>query len=183
MAMRPTKADAALKAGEKPEGLRLSAVEIIAGALSLVWLAAAALFFLILPTETEGGGFDTMGFVMTLLAVFLPIAVIWVAAIAMRSARIVREESRRLQAAIDAMRQTYVADRQARGAGGMDPTVEKKLNLGATRPGCHASCPRAQARTGRRPADPCPWHQRRGHDPADPAVRSCARAELSRHPG
>jgi membrane protein implicated in regulation of membrane protease activity len=128
MAMRPTKADAALKAGEKPEGLRLSAVEIIAGALSLVWLAAAALFFLILPTETEGGGFDTMGFVMTLLAVFLPIAVIWVAAIAMRSARIVREESRRLQAAIDAMRQTYVADRQARGAGGMDPTVEKKLN-------------------------------------------------------
>ena len=83
---------------------------------------------MVLPSDGGGSGFDTVAFVMTLLAVFLPVAVIWVAAIAMRSARIVREESRRLQAAVDAMRQTYVADRQARGASGVDPTVERKLN-------------------------------------------------------
>ncbi|HKL70067.1 hypothetical protein [Salibaculum sp.] len=128
MANRPTQADVALQAGEKPEGLRVSAVEIIAGLLSLGWLAASALFFVVLPTDSGGDGLDTVAFVMTLLAVFLPVAVIWVAAIAMRSARIVREESRRLQAAVDAMRQTYVADRQARGASGVDSTVEKKLN-------------------------------------------------------
>jgi hypothetical protein len=41
----------------------------------------------------------------------------------------VREESQRLQVAIDAMRQTYVAERQARGASGaLQPTVERKLN-------------------------------------------------------
>jgi type II secretory pathway pseudopilin PulG len=128
MSNRQTQADVALQAGDKPEGLRVSAVEIVAGLLSLAWLAGAALFFVVLPSDGGGTGFDTVAFVMTLLAVFLPVAVIWVAAIAMRSARIVREESRRLQAAVDAMRQTYVADRQARGASGVDPTVERKLN-------------------------------------------------------
>ena len=70
---------------------------------------------------------DSLRFIMTLLAIFLPVAMIWVAALAVRSSRIVREESRRLQAAIDAMRQTYVADRQA-GVTTLQPTVERKLN-------------------------------------------------------
>lgn len=120
------KADAAFKPGEKPEGVRVTAADIIALILTVIWLVAAAVFFLVLPTE-GGITVDSMTLVMTLLAVFLPVAVIWIAAISMRSARIVREESQRLQAAIDAMRQTYVADRQARGTG-LEPSVEKKLN-------------------------------------------------------
>jgi hypothetical protein len=56
----------------------------------------------------------------------MPVAMIWVAAMASRSARVMREESTRLQAAIDGMRKTYL---ETRGAGaGMQPTVEKKLN-------------------------------------------------------
>ncbi|MDR9428006.1 MAG: hypothetical protein RI538_07450 [Salibaculum sp.] len=125
MANRPTQADAALQARDRPAGPRVSAVEITAGVISLVWLAAAALVFVVGPADD---GADRVGFAVTLLAVVLPLAVIWVAAIAMRSARIVREESRRLQAAVDAMRQTYIADRQARGAAGMDPAVERKLD-------------------------------------------------------
>lgn len=127
MAGEQNKAEAALKAAARPEA-GLGAAEIIALVLSALWLVAAALFFLILPGDPEaGGGFDALRFVMTLMAIFLPVAMIWIAAISVRSARVVREESRRLQAAIDAMRQTYVADRQARGTG-MEPSVEKKLN-------------------------------------------------------
>lgn len=127
MADEQNKVDAALRAGAKPEDGRITAAEIIAASLSVGWLVAAGLFFLFVPRDDTGGGMDTLRFVMTLMAIFLPVAMIWIAAIATRSARIVREESRRLQAAIDAMRQTYVADRQARGAG-LEPTVEKKLN-------------------------------------------------------
>ena len=114
---------------DTPKQHGMSAVEVIAIALSAVWLLGSAVFFLgmggasIFQSENQ----DTLQFVMTLLAVFLPVAVIWVAASAARSARIVREESRRLQSAIDAMRQTYVADRQAHGIT-KQPEVEKKLD-------------------------------------------------------
>ncbi|MEM9437443.1 MAG: hypothetical protein AAGA15_10415 [Pseudomonadota bacterium] len=107
----------------------MSAVEIIAIGLSAVWLLGSAIFFLGMGgTEIFAPeNMDRLSFVMTLFAVFLPVAVIWVAASAARSARIVREESQRLQSAIDAMRQTYVADRQS---GGLVPnqTVEKKID-------------------------------------------------------
>ena len=111
-----------------PKGQGMSAIEVIAIALSALWLLGSAVFFLGMGGASvfEAENRDTLQFVMTLLAVFLPVAVIWVAASAARSARIVREESRRLQAAIDAMRQTYVADRQAHGIT-KQPEVEKKL--------------------------------------------------------
>lgn len=124
----PNKADAALRAKAHAEGVQVTAVEVIAIVVSLVWLVGVAVFFLVLPGDDTGADqIDSLRFVMTLMAIFLPIAMIWIAAMAARSARVVREESLRLQAAIDAMRQTYVADRQARGAG-IEPTVERKLN-------------------------------------------------------
>ncbi|MEL6702552.1 MAG: hypothetical protein AAFO58_12875, partial [Pseudomonadota bacterium] len=100
---------------DRPGARGISAAEVIAVALSAIWLIGAAVFFLGLggaAAETPSDR-DQLRFVMTLMAVFLPVAIIWTAAAAARSARIMREESRRLQAAIDAMRQTYVADRQA----------------------------------------------------------------------
>ncbi|MCF2904712.1 hypothetical protein L0666_06915 [Octadecabacter sp. CECT 8868] len=123
-------ADVPLRAGVRNDGVRVTAIEVIAIVISIVWLVGVAIFFLVLPGSEEGSNeetVDSLRFVMTLMAIFLPIAMVWIAAMAARSARIVRDESQRLQAAIDAMRQTYVADRQARGAG-IEPTVEKKLN-------------------------------------------------------
>ena len=102
--------------------------DLIAIVLSLLWLGVAGYVFLRAPaSEPADQRVDSLRFIMTLLAIFLPVAMIWVAALAVRSSRIVREESRRLQAAIDAMRQTYVADRQA-GVTTLQPTVERKLN-------------------------------------------------------
>ncbi|RYG90453.1 hypothetical protein EU803_14625 [Loktanella sp. IMCC34160] len=132
MAARDDKAESDLTAATRPEEPRFTGTEVIALVLSLGWLAAAGAFFMFVPSEpVEGGsaGFDSLRFVMTLMAVFLPVAMIWVAAAAARSARIVREESRRLQVAIDAMRKTYVADRQARGSAvPSQSSVERKLN-------------------------------------------------------
>ena len=113
---------------EVPDRSRMSPVELIALALSLVWIFGAGLFFLLLsaPGVESRTNFDSLRFVMTLLAVFMPVAMIWVAAMAARSARIMREESSRLQAAIDAIRQSYVAETRKK-AEASEPAVTKKL--------------------------------------------------------
>jgi hypothetical protein len=117
------------KTGDAAENDAVTATELIALALSLVWLVLAGGFFLLVPaTESDTNG-GSLRFVMTVLAIFMPIALIWVAAAAARAARIMREESRKMQAAVDGMRQTYLADRQARGnALPQSTTVERKLN-------------------------------------------------------
>lgn len=102
-----------------------STTEVIALVLSLVWLAGVGLFFLVLPpADSPQGAVDSLRIVMTIIAIFMPVAMIWVAAAAARSARVMREESARLHAAIDGMRQTYVSDRANQPNA---PTVERKL--------------------------------------------------------
>ncbi|MGR3491488.1 MAG: hypothetical protein ACU0DW_05465 [Shimia sp.] len=107
---------------------KLSTVEWVGFGFAALWLVGSAIYFLALGGGTAFGSEITgqLRFILVFLFVFLPVAVIWTAASAARSARLVREEGRRLQAAIDAMRQTYVANQQA---GGMlvQPTIEKKL--------------------------------------------------------
>jgi hypothetical protein len=117
---------------DRPERSAITAIEIIAVALSVLWLAGSAVFFLSLdtpvtPEGTGDAGLDSLRFIMTMLAIFMPVAMIWVAATAARSSRVMREESRRLQAAIDAIRQSYVAQSQGRGAM-TEPSVAKKLD-------------------------------------------------------
>ncbi|SFL47417.1 hypothetical protein [Shimia aestuarii] len=113
---------------DKPEQPKVTGIEVVAVGLSFVWLAGTVLFFLVLKPDTSGD-VDSLRFMMTLLAIFMPVAMIWVAATAARSSRVMREESTRLQAAIDAMRRTYVAQTQgARPQGGLEPSVAKKLD-------------------------------------------------------
>ncbi len=104
--------------------------ELVALALSVVWLLGCVVFFLLLggdgDTSDSGLKADPLRMVMTALAVFMPVAIIWVAAAATRSARIMREESARLQAAIDAMRHSYLMQQQSGGA--KSSQVERKLD-------------------------------------------------------
>ncbi|WP_425084336.1 hypothetical protein [Ruegeria profundi] len=106
---------------DRPQRPSVTSIEIAAGVLSVIWLVVSVLF-LVMPDQTQGGGF-----IVTLLAVFLPVAMIWVAATAMRASRVMREESARLQTAIDAIRQAYVVQQQ-RAASSYEPTVSKKLD-------------------------------------------------------
>lgn len=102
-------------------------IEIIAIALSGLWLAGALLFFLLLPSKPAEGA-NGLRFLMTMLAIFMPVAMIWVAATAARSSRIMREESQRLQAAIDSIRKAQIAQQQQQQALKPEPTVTQKLD-------------------------------------------------------
>lgn len=113
---------------EKPQHPRITAIEWIAASLTGGWLIGALVVFLTVDATPAGqsGGF---GVLMSVFTLCMPVAMIWVAATAVRSSRIMREESARLQAAIDAMRRTYVL--QAQGAHlhqTVEPSVTKKLD-------------------------------------------------------
>ncbi len=106
----------------------VTAIELIALALSVLWLIGTAVFFLVLePSGMFEGSGGALQFIMVLLAIFLPVAMIWVAATAARASKVMREESQRLQTAIDAIRQTYVAQNQGRHAA-TETSVAKKLD-------------------------------------------------------
>lgn len=101
---------------------RFSSTELVASALSVVWVVAVLAYVF---TADEGAG--TLGLIMTLLAVFLPLALIWAAATTLRSVAILRSEAARLQSSVDAMRNAYIVSQQSGGAA-MRPSVEKKLD-------------------------------------------------------
>lgn len=103
---------------------RITATEMIAAVLSLVWLALTSGYFMIAGSGSGPDDLASIRFVMILIAIFMPIAMIWVGALAVRASRTMREESRRLQAAISAMRQSYLS---GQGGGTSNATVEKKL--------------------------------------------------------
>lgn len=114
--------------GRKPEG-GASATDIIAAALTVIWLAAVGLFFMVAGWNSgTGTGPSPLTVVLILLAVFMPIALIWVAATTARVVGGMRAETRRLQTAVDAMRHAYVAQQQTATTGGLRPTVERKLD-------------------------------------------------------
>ena len=107
----------------------MDATDVIALVLSAVWLLGTGLFFLVLPDapSSEQAGSDPLRFVMMLLAVVLPVAMIWVAATAAKSAKLMREESRRLNASMDAVRLAQASRAETR-PDGVRPPLEQKLD-------------------------------------------------------
>ncbi len=98
---------------DRPRPEIITSIEIAALVLSAIWLLGAIFFFLILRDDSAAGdGAESLRFLMTMLAVFMPVAMIWVAATAAKASRVMREESQRLQAAIDAIRQAYLNQQQ-----------------------------------------------------------------------
>ena len=103
----------------KPVQPDLSVPEWAAGGLAVIWVVAVAAYVFTAPTDS-----GSLGFVLTLLVVFLPLALIWAAITTLRSVRALRAEAARLQATVDAMRAAYVSQQQ----GGLRPSVERKLD-------------------------------------------------------
>ncbi len=99
------------------------AMEIAATALSIAWVLSILAYVLLSPPGNEA---RTLGLVLTLVMVFLPMALIWVVVITLRSVRELRAEAARLQLAVDAMRSTYVASQGQ--PSGMKPSVERKID-------------------------------------------------------
>jgi hypothetical protein len=110
----------------RPGAGRASSAELIAAAAAVVWVAASAVFFLFVDAGSGGGGFDPLRFVMMLMTIFMPVALVWVATSAARSARSMREESQQLQVTIDALRQSYIQLQNSQDQAGK-ASVAKKL--------------------------------------------------------
>ncbi len=105
----------------------ITSIEITALVLSALWLLGCLIFFVFVPQAPAAEGQGGLRFLMTMLAVFMPVAMIWVAATAARASRVMREESFRLQAAIDAIRHAYIAQQQG-GRISTEPSVSRKLD-------------------------------------------------------
>lgn len=109
---------------------RITSVEIIAIIFSVLWILATGIFFLVLgsaPAEdVRAAHFLTS--VMVVLAIILPLAMFWVAVAAARSGRVIREECRRLQAAVDAIRESYLSSNDLPGSTGAGDTISQKLD-------------------------------------------------------
>ena len=125
MAEKPTGPKTSLGIFDKSYKERVTRIEIVAVILSVIWLALCSIFFLSLGPADRSDG-STISFMLVMLTIFLPVAMIWVAATAARASKVMREESQRLQVAVDAMRHAYVAESQNRHAVA-EPSVAKKL--------------------------------------------------------
>jgi type II secretory pathway pseudopilin PulG len=110
----------------RASGRRFGVSEVIALALSVLWIVACLVFFLVLGGASPDPA-DSLRFVMVLIAVALPVAVIWLAASAARSAKVMRDESTRLQAALNAMRQSFVEAQHAHVLGPRPVDLTRKL--------------------------------------------------------
>jgi hypothetical protein len=125
MADQREKIPAELGLSARPDtARRFETAEVVAGLLAVVWVIAVLAYVLRAPEGTAGG---TLGLVMTLLVVFLPLALIWASVVTLRSVRALRAEAARLQATVDAMRKAYIAQGQG-GAVGLKASVERKID-------------------------------------------------------
>lgn len=115
---------------DRTRGTQITGTEMVAVALSVLWLLGCGIFFLAMPAREAldgDGSTGALGFLITMMAMFMPVGMILVAATALRASRVMREESQRLQAAIDAIRQSYVAQAQGRPLTN-EPSVARKLD-------------------------------------------------------
>ncbi|UWR96487.1 hypothetical protein [Phaeobacter inhibens] len=109
-----------------PERPVFGLIEAAALGLSAMWfLAVVAIFVLGGTPDAPAAGWPDI--LLRIVAVILPVLLIWVGAIALRSAQVMRDESQRLHAAIDGMRNAYIAHAQ-QAASVAEPSVTRKLD-------------------------------------------------------
>jgi hypothetical protein len=113
----------------EPASSPVTATEIVAVMLSLLWLGVVVAYFTFVEREDILGVDGGTGLLVKLFIVFLPIALIWVAAVTSRTVRTLRDEARRLQVSVDAMRHSYLQQQHAAAAAVVSaPNVERKLD-------------------------------------------------------
>jgi hypothetical protein len=114
---------AALPPRARPGREGLDAAGAAALALSALWVLAVAAATMFLPSE---GGPAGLGWAGGLVALVLPVAAIWAAALSVRAVRVLREEGARLEAAVDAIRHLAAQQAPAHGSG-IRPAIESRL--------------------------------------------------------
>ncbi|MEO9518359.1 MAG: hypothetical protein ABJH45_10325 [Paracoccaceae bacterium] len=138
---------------DRPQANGVTGVEVVALAMSLLWIVLTALYFFFGSSADDADGLRV---IVTLMAVFLPVAMIWVAAMAARSTRVMREESARLQSAIDAIRQTYIAQSQGHDIASETSVVRKHDEIAATAKGTKTELATFQSKRTEQNVTPAP---------------------------
>ena len=105
------------------QAVGISAMDWVAGLLSIIWVASVAAYVMTAPKDA-----GALGLVLTLLVVFLPLALIWTAVTTLRSVRALRDEASRLHASVDAMRNAYLSSQQQTVSAAAKLSVEKRLD-------------------------------------------------------
>ena len=100
-------------------------LEIAGVVLSLIWIVLILTYMLMTPSGSDA---RTFGRLLILLLVFLPLALVWVVVITLRSVRDLRAETARLQASVDAMRASYVQTQGQQQPTSLKPSVERKID-------------------------------------------------------
>ncbi|NIZ12468.1 hypothetical protein [Phaeobacter sp. HF9A] len=98
--------------------------EVLALALGVLWLLVVVAVYVLAPDMALSIEWNAP--LVRLLAVMMPVLLLFVAAIALRATRIMQEETERLHAAISSLRHMYLAHSQA-AAVVSEPSVTKKL--------------------------------------------------------
>jgi nitrogen fixation/metabolism regulation signal transduction histidine kinase len=111
----------------KPEPPGVSATEIIAAVLSVIWIGLVLAFMYFLKPIQAGAPLDPMTVGMLGVAVIVPLAMIWVVAVTARTARALRRESEELHESVKAMRTAYVVQ-QHKNLETTRQAVERKLD-------------------------------------------------------
>ncbi len=87
-------------------------VSIVAWVLSLAWLAGVAALWLFSAPAPDAHAPRPIGLLADVLSILLPLVLIWLAAVGLRTTRALRAQTRRLQESIDAMRHAHVMQQQ-----------------------------------------------------------------------
>ena len=88
--------------------MKMTPVEIGALIFAVVWVLVCIVFFFGLGGAEPGTEKNGIGFVLVVASVLVPIATVWLAVSSARSARIMTDESERLQASMSAMRKVLI---------------------------------------------------------------------------
>jgi len=119
-----TGAGAGLGHGVRSGAAAIDPTHVVALALSVVWIVGAVVALLLAPSGAGGQGAVA---VAAAVAVIAPVVLIWVTALAIRAARILRDERLRIEAAVDAIRHAAAEQSPVEGSGVRAP-VEAKLD-------------------------------------------------------
>jgi hypothetical protein len=146
MAEAQSRSDAVPGLGAPPRPF-WTGTETLATGASVLWLLVA----LIVPWLAGGlaSASDPLRPVIVAVSVLAPVALIWVAARAARAAREAADDIRRLNFALASLRQSMLADRQARAIGAAaparGPSAAAPSTAAAARPADPATATEAQA--------------------------------------
>jgi len=113
--------------------LKMTPVEIGALIFAIVWVLICIVFFFGLGGTEAGTEKNGVGFVVVVSSVLVPIAVVWLAVSSARSARIVTDESERLQASMSAMRKVMIEVQEFQALGAPRPE-ERTQRIEGTAP-------------------------------------------------